>query len=375
MRETRALELMLELCAIPSPPGEERAVADRVIAELESLGLAWDEDGCGPSIGSTMGNILCRLPARGEGGTPIFLCAHLDTVPLDGELDPVVVDGFVRNAGGTILGADNKSAVAVMIEAARRIVEDGIPHAGVELLFTPMEEIGLLGAAAFDVDRLEARVGFVYDQAAPIGEVILGAPSAQELVLRFHGRASHSGMYPEEGRSAIVAASRAIVDMQLGRLDPESTANVGLISGGTARNVVPEWCELEVEARSHDHARVSEIVASIVDAATFAATTSDCTLEVAAEPKYRGYRFREDDLPVRLALAALRAEGYTPSTALSGGAADANVLNEHGLSCVNLANGMTDIHTQDERIAVEDVERMVDVTLALVAEARVDEGL
>jgi tripeptide aminopeptidase len=370
MRETRALELMLELCAIPSPPGEERAVADRVTAELDSLGLTWDEDDCGPSIGSTMGNVRCRLPARREGGTPIFLCAHLDTVPLDGALDPVVVDGFVRNAGGTILGADNKAAVAVMIEAARRIVEDGIPHAGVELLFTPMEEIGLLGAAAFDVERLESRVGFVYDQAAPIGEVILGAPSAQELVLRFHGRASHSGMYPEEGRSAIVAASRAIVDMQLGRLDPESTANVGLISGGTARNVVPEWCELEVEARSHDHARVSEVVASIVDAATFAATTSDCTLEVAAEPKYRGYRFREDDLPVRLALAALRAEGFTPSTALSGGAADANVLNEHGLSCVNLANGMTDIHTPDERIAVEDVERMVDVTLALVAAAR-----
>ncbi len=366
----RALDLLLELCAIPSPPGEERLVADRVIAELETIGLEWDEDGCGPTIGSTMGNILARLPGRVEGGTPIFLCAHLDTVPLDGELDPVVVDGVVRNAGGTILGADNKSAVAVMLEAARRIVADGIPHAGVELLFTPMEEIGLIGAGRFDVDRLHARVGFVYDQAAPIGEVILGAPSAQELVLRFHGRAAHAGMYPEEGRSAIVAAARAIVDMQLGRVDPESTANVGLIVGGTARNVVPEWCELEVEARSHDHARVSDIVSSIVDAATFAATTSDCTLEVASEPKYRGYRFKEDDLPVRLAFAALEAEGYTPTTALSGGAADANVLNEHGLACVNLANGMIDIHTADERIAVEDLERMVDVTLALVAGGR-----
>jgi tripeptide aminopeptidase len=366
----RALELLVELCAIPSPPGDERRVADRVIAELEAIGLDWDEDGCGPAIGSTMGNILCRLPGRVDGGTPIFLCSHLDTVPLDGELDPVVADGVVRNAGGTILGADNKSAVAVMLEAARRIVTDEIPHAGVELLFTPMEEIGLIGAGMFDVERLEARVGFVYDQAAPIGEVILGAPSAQELVLRFHGRAAHAGMYPEEGRSAIVAASRAIIDMPLGRIDAESTANVGLVVGGTARNVVPEWCELEIEVRSHNHGRVSEIVGSIIDAATFAATTSDCTLEVASEPKYRGYRFKEDDLPVRLARVALAAEGFEPTTALSGGAADANVFNEHGLSCVNLANGMVDIHTADERIAVEDVERMVDVTLALVASAR-----
>ena len=364
---SRVVELFLELCAIPSPPGEERAVADRITRELDAIGLQWDEDGCGPAIGSTAGNILCRLPGRGsEGGVPLFLCAHFDTVPLDGELAPVLEEGLVRNAGGTILGADDKSALAVMVETARRVVEEVRPHAGIELLFTPMEEIGLLGAAAFDVSRIDARIGYVYDQAAPIGDVVVGSPTAQELEVVFVGRAAHAGMYPEEGRSAIVAAARAIADMPLGRIDEVTSANVGVIRGGTARNIVAERCELDVEVRSHDDARVTEVVQQILDAAAFAASLSECTLETRVEPKYRGYRFRDDDLAVRLAVDALGRAGFDARLGLSGGAADANVFNAKGLACVNLANGMTDIHTPDERIAVDDLERMVDVTLALV---------
>lgn len=367
---SRVVDLFLELCAIPSPPGQERAVADRIIRELDAVGLEWDEDGCGPAIGSTAGNVLCRVPANADGGVPIFLCAHFDTVPLDGDLEPVLDDGIVRNAGGTILGADDKSALAVMVEATRRIVEEGRPHAGLELLFTPMEEIGLVGANAFDATRLEAHVGYVYDQAAPIGDVVVGSPTAQELELTFVGRAAHAGMYPEEGRSAVLAAARAIVDMPLGRIDEVTSANVGLVRGGTARNVVPERCTLEAEVRSHDDARVGEVVQQIVDAAAFAASVSECSLETRVEPKYRGYRFRDDDLAVRLAVEALAQTGYTARLGLSGGAADANVFNARGLQCVNLANGMTDIHTPDERIAIEDLERMVDVTLALVDAAR-----
>src|SRR5438876_12260658 len=161
-------------------------------------------------------------------------CPHIDTVPPDGPLEPVIEDGIVRNAVGTILGADNKSAVAAMLEGTRRVLAENRPHGGIELLFTPKEEVGLLGAAAFDHERLRARVGYVYDQAAPIGDVILGAPYSRAMQVRFHGRASHSGMYPEEGRSAIAAAARAISDLRLGRVDEETTANVGIIRGGTA---------------------------------------------------------------------------------------------------------------------------------------------
>jgi tripeptide aminopeptidase len=364
------VDLFLELAALPSPPGEERLVADAVTRYLRDLGLQVEEDDAGAKVGSTMGNLFCRVEPNGDGGTPLFLCAHLDTVPPDGALEPVLEDGLIRNAGGTILGADNKSAVAAMLEGTRRLLAENRPHAGVELLFTPKEEVGLLGAAAFDHERLRARVGYVYDQAAPIGDVILGAPHSQSMQVRFHGRAAHSGMYPEEGRSAIAAAARAIADLRLGRVDDETTANVGIIQGGTAGNIIPEWCTLTAEARSHDERKLADLVQEMVDAFSFAAGLEDCEVETKVSKSYRGYRFKRDDQVVRFAHAALELTGYTPNYGLSGGAADANVFNERGLACLNLANGMQDIHTPDERITVEDLEGMVEVTLALVDVAR-----
>ena len=363
------LDLFLELAALRSPPGEEREVADVVAAYMRDLGLDVDEDGAGGEVGSTIGNLYTRLEATADG-IPIFLCAHLDTVPPDGQLEPVVDDGVVRNAGGTILGADDKSAVAVMLEAARRVLAENRPHAGIELLFTPKEEVGLLGAAAFDHTRLHAQVGYVYDQAAPIGEIILGAPYSQAMKVRFHGRASHSGMYPEEGRSAIAAAARAIADLRLGRVDDETTANVGTIQGGTAGNIVPEWCSFDAEARSHDERKLADLVREMLETFAFAASLADCEVETSVKKSYRGYRFKRDDLVVQLAAAALERSGHAPTYGLSGGAADANVFNERGLPCLNLANGMKAIHTPDEHIAVDDLDAMVEVTLALVDAAR-----
>ena len=362
-----ALACFLELAALPSPPGEERAVADRVLDYLGALGLEADEDDAGVMVGSSIGNIYARLDASDGPGEPLFFCAHLDTVLPEGPIEPEVgEDEVVRNAAGTILGADDKSAVAAMLEAAARMVEDGRPHAGVELLFTPKEEVGLLGAAAFDQTRLAASVGYVYDHAGPIGEIILGAPFQQKLDVRFHGRAAHAGMYPEEGRSAIAAAARAIADLRLGRLDDVTTASVGRIQGGTARNVIPEWCTFAAEARSHDERKLADLVREMVDAVTFAASLEECEVEAQVSGLSRGYRFRRDDVPVQIAAAALERVGREPSYILSGGGADANVFNERGLQCLNLANGMTDIHTPDERIAVADLHEMVEVTLALV---------
>ena len=370
---SEVLDLFTELAALPSPPGEERQVADAVARYLRDLGLEVEEDDAGETVGSTIGNVYARV-AGGDGGTPLFFCAHLDTVPPTGAIEPVVEDGVVRNAAGTILGADNKSAVATMLEATRRVLAENRPHAGIELLFTPKEEVGLLGAAAFDHRRLAARVGYVYDQAAPIGDVILGAPYSHSMEVRFHGRAAHSGMYPEEGRSAIAAAARAIADLRLGRIDDETTANVGTIHGGTAGNIIPEWCTFLAEARSHGERKLQELVQEMLDAISFAAGLEDCEVETEVHKSYRGYRFKRDDEVVRIAHAALERNGFTPSYGLSGGAADANVFNERGLQCLNLANGMQDIHTPDERIAVEDLERMVDVTLALVDVAREPPG-
>ena len=370
-RLSEVAELFLELARVPSPSGQERAVADQVVDYLRALALPVDEDDAGTRIDSTIGNLLCRIEPSGEG-TPLFFCAHLDTVPPEGPIEPVVEDGVVRNGGGTILGADNKAAVAAMLEATRRIVAENRPHGGIELLFTPKEEVGLRGAEAFDQERLHARLGYVYDHAGPIGEVILGAPYQVKLDASFRGRAAHSGMYPEEGRSAIAAAARAIADLRLGRLDVETTANVGEIHGGIARNIVPERCSFAAEARCHDERKLGELVQEMLETITFAAQVSDCDVETAVDPSARGYRFKRDDEAVRLAAAALERTGFQPTYGLSGGGADANVFNERGLQCLNLANGMTDIHTPDERIAVADLDRMVDVTLALVELARDD---
>ena len=366
----RVVTLFSELARIPSPSSEERAVANYVLAYLRGLGLDPHEDGSAPLIPGEAGNIVCRLPGAEPGGVPIMLCAHLDTVPPQGPIEPLLEGGVLRNSAGTILGADNKAAIAAMLEAARRILKEHRSHAGVELVFTVMEEVGLQGAKLLDLGSLEAKLGYVYDQAAPIGEVIVGAPYHRELHATFIGRAAHSGIAPEEGRSAIVACARAIVDFRLGRIDEETTANVGVVRGGVARNIVPGLCELEAEIRSQNEKTQLELIEEMLETITFAAEQSECRAETKLIEIYRGYKFKPGDLPVVLARKALESCGFEPKLALTGGGADANIFNAGGLSCVNLSNGMAHIHSPEEEIAVDDLVRMVDVTLALVDAAR-----
>jgi len=368
---TPVLDLFRELAAIPSPSGRERPVADRTLAYLRDLGLDPSEDSAGAAIGSDMGNIHVALPPTDGGdGTPIFLNAHLDTVPPTAPIDPELRNGIVVNRHDTILGADNKAAVAVMLVAVGDLVRSGRPHAGVELVLTPMEEVGLRGAKAFDTSRLRATVGYCYDHAAPIGNIVLAAPTQRTVRFRFVGRAAHAGIAPEEGRSAVVAAARAIADMPLGRIDAQTTANVGLVSGGIAGNIIPPECTVDAEARSRDPGRLREQVQAMLDAATFAANLAECELESRIEPEYEGYRFARSDPAVRLAARALQACGREPVYIESGGGADANVWNASGLECVNLCNGMAEIHTASEHIAAADLDAMLDITLALVDAAR-----
>ena len=356
------LPVFLELAAIPSPSGEEEPVAAYVQRYLRGLGLEAEAD--------SAGNLLARLARTEEGGTPIFLCAHMDTVPPTGLIEPLVEDGFVRNGAGTILGADNKASVAVLLEASRLVLAEGRPHGGVELLFTTREETGLEGAKAFDPARLEARIGFVYDYAGSVGDVVVAAPSGRTLDAVFVGRPAHSGINPEDGRSAVLAAARAIADLRLGRIDDETTANVGRIDGGTARNVVPGRCTLAAEARSRDEAKLAALVQEMLDCMAFAAAVSECELETTVEGKYEGYRLAADAPALALAKEALAQAGFEPREVEVGGGADANVFNAAGLECVNMANGMSKIHTAEEEIAVADLEAMVRVTLELVELAR-----
>jgi tripeptide aminopeptidase len=365
-----ALGLFLELAAIASPSRHEREVADRCLAYLRDLGLDPHEDEP-PLPGDQAGNIICRIPATpGAQGAPILFCAHIDTVEPTEPIEPVLSNGVVSNARNTILGGDNKAAVASMLEGVRRIVAEGRPHAGIELILSVQEEIGLLGAKAVDCSQLAARIAYVYDHSAPIGGLVTACPSQYSIDAAFLGRSAHAGIAPQEGRNAIAAAAHALSELRFGRLDDETTANVGTISGGLARNVVPARCDVRLEVRSRDHERALKESQAMLDALAHAANAAECELETTVTLEYRAYKLRRTDPVVQIAWAALESCGVAPELHATGGGADAHIFNANGIPCVNVANGMELIHTPDERIAAADIETMVDVTLALVEGAR-----
>lgn len=370
---SRLVSTFLELAAIESPARHEGEVATYVRGYLEALGLEVEEDDAGERIPAGCGNLTVRLPATAPG-TPIFLCSHLDTVALDDEVVPVVTDdGRITNERDAILGGDNKAAVAVMLELVREFVDQhgaAAPHAGLEVVFTPCEEIGLLGAKLYDPSGLTARHGYVFDHANDIGKIVVQAPSQVSLRIVFSGRAAHSGIAPEQGRSAIRAAADAITRLQLGRIDEQTTANVGLIEGGTAVNIVPERCTIHAEARSLDHDRVSGLSQQMIATCADVAAEHGMDVQIDAVDEYRAYSFRDANPAVRHAAAALTAAGYEPQLVPCGGGSDANVFNANGKPCVNLCNGMRLIHTSDEYIEIADLQGMLRVARELVNVAR-----
>ncbi len=370
-------ELFVELCRIESPSGSERACAERVMAELRGLGLEVFEDDAGALAGSDCGNLLARIPAAAGAdeapSTPptmtpptMLLCAHLDTVPLQAPVEPLLLDGGFENANEGILGADNKAALAVMLALARRLCNEGAPL-NIELLFTVCEERSLAGGRAFDASLLRSDLGFVFDHASPIGEVVVAAPCHFRLDASFRGAAAHAGIRPEQGSSAILAAARAVSDMPLGRVGEDTTANVGTIAGGSAINVVPEHCSLTAEVRSLRESAAEAVVAEMVDCVHEAANLPecDCDVDVSVARTFGAYSTPAGHPAVRAAGAALCARGYEPRFIHSGGASDANALIAKGLEVVNLANGTERNHEPGERVSVAALEGMLDVALAL----------
>ncbi|MDX6632184.1 MAG: tripeptide aminopeptidase [Solirubrobacterales bacterium] len=361
----RILDRFARLCETPSPVYAERPMADAVTAELRGLGLDVEEDDAGERIPAGAGNLLARIPGSGEGW--LMLCAHIDTVPHEEPIAVELSDGVFRSRGETILGADNKAAVTVLLELAARHARDPAP-VGLELLFTVAEEDALRGAKAFDVAKLRSPFGYVLDHATPIGEVITAAPTYKRLVADFDGQEAHAGMRPEDGHSAIAAAAAAIAEMKLGRLDEETTANVGVIHGGSASNVIPGQCRVEAEARSLDDERAAAVAGAMVEACSFGATEHGCDVDVSVEELFRGYRQSESSPAVAAAFAALRSRGHEPRGVPTGGGSDANAFVAAGFDCVNLANGTEANHTPQESVAAASILEMYEIAEALIAE-------
>jgi tripeptide aminopeptidase len=360
------LKRFVRLCEIASPTGDERAVADAVAGELRAGGVEVEEDRAATPARAGAGNLIARVPGAKDAW--VTFCAHLDTVPHDGPIEAELQDGVFRSRGDTILGADDKAAVTVLMEMALR-ARATRPPVGLELVFTVAEEDGLRGANELELGRLRSAFGFVLDHATPIGEVITAAPTHNQVVAEFEGAEAHAGIRPEDGHSAIEAAAAAIASMKLGRLDEETTANVGVIRGGTATNVVAGSCRIEAEARSIDEARAAEATAALVDACTWAASEYRCDVDLDVKEVFRGYRLLSSSAPVRIATEALRRTGHEPREVATGGGSDANALVARGFECVLLANGTEANHTPDESVAAQRIIEMLEVCEAIAAVA------
>ena len=359
-------DLFMRLAGISSPSGEERELADFVTEYVGGLGLAVEEDASAPGPSSS-GNLLIRVTGRGHG-LPLALCAHLDTVPTVRAPKVICEGGIVRTDGETILGADDKAAVAVLLLLVRDLAAEP-PAADLEVLLTAREEIGLQGAKAFDLAALRAKAVFVFDSSGVPGSVIVSAPTHKMVTAEFRGVAAHAGMFPEDGRSAVLAAARAVVAMEQGRVDEQTTANVGVIAGGTATNIVPERCVLRAEARSRDDAKAAALVERMLQAITIAAAETGVDVSIDVQEEYHGYRHGEDALPVRLAAAAI-AETELTMTMLSGnGGSDGNVFNARGLPSLTLGVGYERVHSPQEQMRLDRLVQVSDLAHALVRAA------
>ncbi|MBI4757827.1 MAG: M20/M25/M40 family metallo-hydrolase [Chloroflexi bacterium] len=352
----RLLATFYDLVRIDSPSGEEGALREYLKARLEDMGLTTWVD--------AKGNLLGTLPGRGE---PFLLNAHMDGVQPCRGIKPAMRDGVIYSDGSTILGADDRGGIAVILESLARLAPGGPAHCAVELAFTVQEEVGLLGAKALDLNLVRARQGIVLDSHGPVGGIIVATPYHNHLNAAIIGKAAHAGVAPENGLSAIAVAAEAIARMNLGRIDPETTANIGVIHGGTARNIVPERVELQGEARSRDEAKLERQTEQMVDALTQAAARAGAKIELDVERAYLGYELRPDDALVQKITGAMKRLGIEPRLEATGGGSDANIFHQHGIKVANLSVGYEDVHTTNEHVALSELVKCAQVLVEVLA--------
>jgi tripeptide aminopeptidase len=355
INQDRLVSTFLELVQIDSPSGQEDEIARHLVAVLKSLDLLVVRD--------ATGNVIGRLAGEGQ---PIFLSAHMDTVEPGRGVKPTIEDGVIKSDGTTILGSDDKSGVAVILEVLRVLVEQDLDHPPLEVALTVSEEKGLKGVKGLDLTKLRAREGIVLDSGGEIGTIVVSAPSQDKIRAIVHGKAAHAGAEPEKGINAIVVAAEAIAAMPLGRIDGETTANIGRIQGGTATNIVPDRAEMEGEARSHDERKLEAQVQAMTEALKKAANRHGATAEIDVERSYTAFKLSEEDDIVRRAVAAARTLGLTPALVPSGGGSDANVFNAGGIAAINVSTGMDKVHTTEEQIATADMVKCAELLLAIV---------
>jgi tripeptide aminopeptidase len=375
----RLAETFIRLCEISSPSGHERTIADFLKTLFADLGAASvEEDDSGAKTGSDSGNLIIRFSGNQPGRDGFFFSCHMDTVQPGQGVRVRRENDLFTSAGDTILGGDDKSGIAAIVETIRLLRETKASHPDIEILITTCEEIGLLGAKFLDAGKVRGKYGYALDSSG-IDRVIVGAPAANKFSIEITGAAAHAGLQPEMGINAIAVAARAISQIKLGRLDEESTANFGVITGGVATNIVPAKVVIDGEVRSHDSSklqRYSEEIARVFyeTAAAWPETITEdgpkrptVTISVIAE--YPAMRLAPDTPVVRRIQAAGRSLGKNLQFIIAGGGSDANIFTDKGLPTAIVATGMDLVHTIDERLRLDD---LVELTRLLFAIAIID---
>lgn len=376
----RMTDHVIDIIKIDSLSKKEKDVANKLQKDMEDLGAECFYDDAGEKVNGNVGNLIVKLEGNKPDAPTFFLSAHMDTVGPGEGIKPRIEDGILKSDGTTILGSDDKSGIAVIVETIRAIKENGVPHGDIEIAFTICEEIGLLGSKHIDMSFFKAKHGIVLDSSTP-DRLVLKCPSADKMEFTVHGLEAHAGLCPENGLSAIQITSEAISKMKLGRIDELTTANVGVIGGGRATNIVPNLVRVVAEARSHDeetlknqvdhmrkcfHDAVSNYEVTLHDETSSEAKTYVAKLEEEIERSYDRMDVDIKSLPVILVEAAVKNLGHTIKRHTSGGGCDANYFNKFGIECANLGTGMYELHTLNEYLVLEEFYRSAEIMVETI---------
>ncbi len=356
VNKERMLAEFKEIVAIPCHTLQERPVFEALQAKLEAMGFEVNEDNAGEKLGGNCGNLWAFLPATKSGATSVLFSAHMDGVEPCGGATVVQKDGYLYSDGTTILGGDDKAGIVAILEGVRMLLEAGEEHGDIQILFPIAEEGGVNGSRCMDTSLLKAEVAYALDSEGAPGEIVVGAPGQYKYKIKIHGKTAHGGIEPEKGINSIMIAAKALAAVErYGRIDEETTCNIGVISGGVATNVVPDLVTIEGDARSRNNEKLAAIRDEIVNTICQTAEKHGAKAEAEVEHKYSSFLIAEDSTVVKLAKRACEIYGFTPDVTQTGGGSDANFINAYGVPCVILGIGMQNVHTVEEFIKEDDL--------------------
>ncbi|AIE60648.1 M20/M25/M40 family metallo-hydrolase [Bacillus methanolicus] len=368
INQERLLNEFLELVQIDSETKYEAQIAKVLKKKFTELGVDVYEDDTTAQTGHGAGNLICTLQGTKDGVDPIYFTSHMDTVVPGKSIKPSIKDGYVVTDGTTILGADDKAGLAVMLETVRVLKERNIPHGTIQFIITVGEESGLVGAKALDSSLVKAKFGYALDSDGKVGNIVVAAPTQAKISAVILGKTAHAGVAPEKGVSAITIAAKAIAKMPLGRIDEETTANIGRFEGGTQTNIVCDRVNILAEARSLVPEKMEEQVRKMKEAFESTAEEMGGKAEIEVQVMYPGFKFGEGDHVVEVARKAAAKIGRTCELLKSGGGSDANVIAGFGIPTVNLAVGYEDIHTTNEKMPIEELNKLAEMVIAIIEE-------